>query len=618
TNTSARPDPAKYLWYASWLLGDKDRQDWKKVVGPSLFIDIWNSKNDVWVGVDQQVYFGDHLFMAGTDVTWDQIPNPINVASGSVGQPPLHYTFKHISASAMEGWARHTAWIADGLEALQHVFGMSGLTITKGGMVSVTDLLELLGTSGQAAFKLGTQMPWSFYIGRKTGTFGGIALGTVLPFMVFTFPGTFQGMHSDDAFYLLLLVSDVMNMISAGLIGSALRDAALSVFTIINYDSTVGDSTSADNRPDNRSQIDGVVGFFTFLSSYTLIKLVVDRKDYGIESGGAAAKLILEYGLLGGLVAGLVGGAIGTLAAWAIGAISGAGAGVVDAKVLGLTVMRTALSSAVPWSFIPALYGLKENDTGGGTWNPVGPDFKGYPDNSASPYALPWAAGSSIMCFQGNLGLFSHNFVNPTEQVYAYDLMLDKGTEVLASRPGTVVDFFDWVPDGSHGPAVGATGPVLPLPGQTQSQSWNFVMIMHDQEGAPDATHDLGPGGAKTTTYGIYGHGQAGTVRSSFLANGVAPASIIGTIVKRGQVIMHADNTGNSFCNHTHMEVRPGPPPVAPAPGAPLTPVTFNTVLGFGTIPFVFKEVSNQGIGGPGGVCQSRRFYDSANQKVGS
>ena len=621
---SALPDPSKYLWYASWLLGDKDRVFWQQALGPSLFIDLWHPKRDVWVGGDQpQVYFDDHLFIAASDITWDQIPNPIDVTRGTASRPPLRYTFKHVSPTAMEDIARHSAWIADGLEATQHVFSLSGLQITKGGMVSVTDLLELLGTSGQGAFKLGKQMPWKFFIERKTGFWGSLALGTALPFMLFTFPGTFQGRHTkgtagdDFLFYVLLLLSDVMNMISAGLIGGALRDGLLSWLTIINYDSSVGDSPSAGNRPDNRSQIDGVVGLFTFLSTLVLIKVVVDRKDYGLESGGAA-KLILEYGLVGGLVAGLIGGALGTLAAWAIGAIWGAGRGVIDAEVLGRTVLRTAISSAVPQAFLPALYGLKENDTDGGKFNPTGQPFNGYPDNSASPYSLPWA-GDSIMCFQGNLGLFSHNFVGAQEQVYAYDLMLDKGTEILAARPGTVVDYFDWVPDESHSPTpTSASGPVLPVAGQTTSQIWNFVMIMHDQEGAPDPTHDLGPGGAKTTTYAIYGHGQQGTVRSAFRANGVPPASIIGTVVQRGQVIMHADNTGNSFCNHCHMEVRPGPAPVPPPAGGSLTPVTLNSVLANGSIPFVFKEVSNQKIGGPDGVCRSRRFYESANKKVGN
>jgi murein DD-endopeptidase MepM/ murein hydrolase activator NlpD len=472
-------------------------------------------------------------------------------------------------------------------------------------------------------------MPLPFFIWPKGSAWWQKLALSALPFMLFTFPGTFQGFHTkgdlgeNTAFYFLLFVSDVINMASEGLIAETLRDAVLSFLTIINYDSSVGDSPSADNRPDNRSQIDGVVGLFTFLSTWFLFKKLVDRGDYGIQAGNARAKLFLAYELAGGLGLGLVGGALGTLVAWAIGAIAGSGSGVVDAEVFGSTVLRAALSSAVPWRFIPRLYYWKENDTDGGKWNPTGPDFNGYPNNSASPYSLPWAAGDSILCFQGNLGLFSHNFVGSQEQVYAYDLMLDKGTEILAARPGTVVDYFDWVPDGQHPPSSGvsasSTGdPVQPLPTQTTSQSWNFVMIMHDQEGPPNQTHDLGPGGATFTTYAVYGHGQQGTVRSSFLANGVQPQNIIGTVVQRGQVLMHADNTGTSFCNHCHMEVRPGPAPVPPPAGKPLTPVTLNTVLANGSIPFVFKEVSNQKPTENDGVCMSRRFYKSANQKVGN
>jgi hypothetical protein len=456
-------------------------------------------------------------------------------------------------------------------------------------------------------------MPWGFFIGRRYGSFAGFALGTALPFVLFNFPGTFQGMHTKGSTgenfksYLLTFIGDILNLVSAGLIGAALRDGLLSFLTIINYDPTVGDSTSAGNRPDNRSQIDGIVGIFTFLTTLLLIKVVVDRKDYGWKSTnlGPLAKLIFEYGMLGGLAFGIIGGFFGTLIAWTIGTMADGGLGIVDGKVLGLTVLRTALAGASPFSFMPALYGLKENDTGGGTWNPTGAPFNGYPADGSSPYLLPWEAGKNIMCFQGNLGFFSHNFVNPTEQVYAYDLMLDKGTEILASRPGTVVDFLDSVPDGSQTNTAAAS----PVPGQTPSQIWNFVMIMHDQESAPDALHDLGPGGTKTTTYAIYGHGQQGTVRSSFLANGVQPQNIIGTAVRRGQVIMHADSTGISFCNHVHMEVRPGPPPVPPPTGKPLTPVQLATVSANGSIPFVFKGDGN---------LKSRRFYKSSNNKVGN
>ena len=591
--SSSLPDPSKYLWYASWLLGDKDRSDWLKAFSSwTVTPDLWWPKNDVWVGGDQpQVYFGDRLLISAGDITWDQIPNPIDVTKGT----PLRYTFKHVSAEAMESWARHTAWAADGLEAMQHVYSlplldkMSALSLTKGGMVSVTDLLELLGASGQAAFKLGAQMPFPFFIWPRASEFWQkFAVRGLLPFMLFTFPGTFQGIHTQGEnflFYLLLFGCDVFNMASVRLVGDTVRDAILSCLTILNYDPSVGDSPSAGNRPDNRSQIDGVVGLFTFLTTLLLVKVVVDRKDYGMQAGGAAAKNILEYGLLGGLGAGLIGGALGTLAAWAIGALGGSGPGVVDGKVFGFTVLRAAVTSAAPWVFIPRLYYWKENDTDGGRWNPNGSAFNGYPDPSTSPYSLPWAAGGSIMCFQGNLGLFSHNAIK-LEQVYAYDLMLDRGTEILAARPGTVVDYVDTVPDGNH-------------------DNPNYIVIRHDV--ADD--HDRGPGGVKCTTYAIYFHGQQNSVTQSFATRGVGVSAIKGTPVKRGHVIMHADNTGNSFCDHCHIEVRPGPDPS-------MMSVSLNTVLANGSIPFVFKEVSNHKPDEQDGVCMSRRFYQSANQKV--
>jgi len=309
TTTTTVPPPdtvSKYLWYGSWLLGDKNRTDWQKVFGSWILLDLWRPKRDVWVGGDSQVWFGDNLLQSGTDITWDQLPNLIDVTTGGVARPHPRYTFKRVSAPVMEDIARHTAWVIDALEALQHIVSMSGLTITKGGMVSVTDLLELLEVSGMTVFEAVKQMPWKFFIRRKTSSFGGFALGTALPFLAFNFPGTFQGLHTNAtageglAFYGLLFLSDLINMIGAGLIGGALRDGLLSWLTIINYDPSVGDSTSADNRPDNRSQIDGIVGLFTFLSTLVLVKVVVDRKDYGVQSSNFVplAKLILEYGLL--------------------------------------------------------------------------------------------------------------------------------------------------------------------------------------------------------------------------------------------------------------------------------------------------------------------------------
>src|SRR5207244_6706804 len=55
TTTVPPPDTvSKYLWYASWLLGDKNRTDWQKVFGSWIFLDIWRPKREGRVGCDSQ------------------------------------------------------------------------------------------------------------------------------------------------------------------------------------------------------------------------------------------------------------------------------------------------------------------------------------------------------------------------------------------------------------------------------------------------------------------------------------------------------------------------------------------------------------------------------------
>src|SRR5205085_3751295 len=104
-------------------------------------------------------------------------------------------------------------------------------------------------------------------------------------------------------------------------------------------------------------------------------------------------------------------------------------------------------------------------------------DFPGYPDKSSSPYKLPFAEGQCRQCVQGNQGMFSHNEQNPVSQIYAYDFAMS-AEEILAARDGTVVDFFDWVPDGTQNSTSIPAGTVGP--GQSTNQSWNFVAVRHD------------------------------------------------------------------------------------------------------------------------------------------
>jgi hypothetical protein len=128
------------------------------------------------------------------------------------------------------------------------------------------------------------------------------------------------------------------------------------------------------------------------------------------------------------------------------------------------------------------VYIWRENDTGGGTFNPEGDEFAGYPDQDSSPYLLPWTGGDTIVCSQGNQGLFSHNNVSAgREQIYAYDFHLDQGDRVRAARAGTVVDYFDSVPNNTEDETA---ADFTTVSGQTTSDSKNFIVIRHDTANA--------------------------------------------------------------------------------------------------------------------------------------
>ena len=99
-----------------------------------------------------------------------------------------------------------------------------------------------------------------------------------------------------------------------------------------------------------------------------------------------------------------------------------------------------------------------EGDTNDGKYNPKldpdgnrvharAPTVRGYPPQETSPYKLPYEQGVSMFVGQANQGFFSHMRFNSLPQIYGYDFAHDYGDEILASRGGTVVDYFDWLPD---------------------------------------------------------------------------------------------------------------------------------------------------------------------------
>ena len=247
----------------------------------------------------------------------------------------------------------------------------------------------------------------------------------------------------------VLVPFDAMRALSANSLPNLIREAVLSILTLYNYDGDVNAPVGDDTRPLNRRQTAGLVAIPEFLLTMAMVKVFYDRKYYGLpfKSSSRVDDFLVtvwcEYWLLMGSLFGVLNGFIGTAFAQSIQAIMGSPA--TDWGLLGLNILKSTIKSL--GMFWINVYIWRENDTSGGTFNPSGNDFAGYPDQDSSPYLLPWTGGDTIVCSQGNQGLFSHNNVSGgREQVYAYDFHLDQGDTVRAARGGTVVDYFDSVP----------------------------------------------------------------------------------------------------------------------------------------------------------------------------
>lgn len=137
--------------------------------------------------------------------------------------------------------------------------------------------------------------------------------------------------------------------------------------------------------------------------------------------------------------------------------------------------------------------------------------------------------------------------------------------------------------------------------------NWNFILVRHD---TLDTTHDKDAGGANVTTFAVYGHGKKGSVRAAFNARSVAPKAIIGQAVTRGQVIMHAGDTGTSFHNHLHMHVVGA---TSPGQATAVPPIDDGDLTQY-TLPFVFKEATH--VLHRDGVLRRLTWYTSDNPKL--
>lgn len=577
----------EFCWYPTWLLGNKDRPGYfipLKILFGVLMLPtpedrIWIDRTTNTV-TRRNILRADEVWPTGTGIDWNQIP--------ATGDPSRHYryTFPIVSADAMEKLAYHTSWIIDAGELIMHT-----ASIEEGDWVS--NALFMGVNTGHGIYKLAARKPLPQYVmipARAASYLG----------------GSFQGIHTkasaDKGFkiWLTLIGSDAFEANVYNSIMNGARDTLISFLTLMNYDGPVTAPGGADNRPENRKEVSGVVGTLVGLATSQVLIRSIPKQGYVYPF--ADVKTTLGYWIGGGLATAVLAGTVATVIAESI-------ARAVDLEVWGWQLISSSVQ--VLASYWPSLYLGKEGDTEDGKYNPAGDTpalrFAGYSqDRANSPYKLPYEKGKSYLCSQGNQGMWSHNNYSSPQQVYAYDLALDQGDEVLASRPGMVCDYFDWVPDDQNVNTAAPAGATIT--DQTDNDNWNFILIRHDEPGDPLAGHDTDEGGVAVTTYSMYGHGRNGSVRSVFNTRGVAPADIIGTRVLRGQVIMLAGSTGNSLHNHLHIDVRPGPAP--PAPGAP--PVLARSNLFSRTIPFIFRDVTSEG-----GVPHSFNYYTSDNDKVG-
>ncbi|MGH2543783.1 MAG: M23 family metallopeptidase, partial [Ardenticatenaceae bacterium] len=554
----------QYAWYASWLLAGRTRP-W--------YYSFWSwlpayPADEAWVTADRKqvvlrnVNRDDTVLHEATNLQWKDAPL---FASTTADE---RFTFKFISRDFMEQWAYWSAWSVEPTKVILHFISM----LEKGDFVShlchtFWNFWNWAYKSPNSGGKPFTSWLNSLFRGPQLTRWW---LEPITP-LVLTLLASLEGRHTEadedaSAFWFILFAADLFEAITADAIPNAIRDFSLTLFTTLNYDGPVIASPLDDKRPLNREHIDGFIAPHVLLFNWVMVKAIPrERYTYPGDtrrfSDDQNAKMFGEYMFLWTL--GFT--ALGVLSGWLMGA---AFARAFDFKLLGTQMLKNYLKNAA--LFWLTLYSFGEGNTDG-EYNPRGDNFAGYPDHEDSPYRLPYEAGKAVMCVQGNQGMWSHNDFGGTCQVYAYDFALDQDEPILAARSGTVVDYFDWVPNDRDEDTDGPTDDLDP--DQTQNTSANFVLIRHDdpfdeETDEQHEAHDKGMNGDVVTTYGVYMHGRTGSVREFLQPDGGDPEDIIGLQVRRAQPIMRSGNTGLSFHNHLHIHIEvesPGfTPPASP------------------------------------------------------
>jgi hypothetical protein len=637
-----RDQDEKFCWYASWLYatrrqgsgtGTPDGHVFLQTITPGYPEDeVWLTKqfNGRQQLVLRRAVGDDEVLSEREDSTfeWHQAAQ----FSGNTPVSPLgvtshaeYFTFPRLSHGFLETWAQVTAALADAAAAVWH----AAAALTSNDRELACNVPLVVWKLTQMASAIDGVPLFSRIAQKADWGVGGKFVFSPSVSMLMVLLGSLEGIHTKtnagNGFlqWLTLLGGDALSAFKIHVITQAARSISLSVFTMINYEGPLrapgeGD---ADTRPRNWDMSGPWVGLVNTLLGMAFIK-IMRREDHGLPIGGNTGPFFLWF-LIGAPTMAFLGTLTGVISSWAW-------VRTITPDQLWKDPLKAAAVGTLTW--LVTMYTSTEGDTGGGTYNatvdpqgntfsPPRLPFAGYAPNASSPYRLPYPAPGTMYVGQANQGFFSHMRYGGTVQVYAYDFAHDFGDDILACRGGTVVDWFDFYPDDTELDLSATTNPdfatALAAAAQAQTDgflqagqtgfagaltgNWNFVLIRHDTQ---DGTHDRDQGGATVFTFAEYGHGRTGGVRAAFAERGIAPASIIGTVVQQGEVIMKAGDTGVSFHNHLHLHVRAA---TSAAQGTQAPPVRTDGLSAY-TIPFVFREGD--------GPLKHLTWYRSSNVKI--
>ncbi len=573
---AAAASDEKFCWYATWLFGDavvinKERTEIRR---------------------------GSAVVKTGTDLTLEDIPGFRPPAAGATNPAPFYRFGTYWTAERMETAAFVSAISSDAVIILFHA-----ISLEEGDFAS--NLLNMMFPLVYGGGKLHSRsmlMPlW-------------VEDWIIPPLM--TTAASLEGIHTNAKpagyavlMWLALFAADFLEERLYRGYAKTGHNGFLTFLTLYNHKepppvppTALGPNPVPLPSPENYKVVGGFADIVGFLTAIIVIALI-PREDWGLQDTNTDDNnygLILGWWLGASTLCALFGRVAGGLLAWPIAGKA--------APAQWFTHRWWMLFEHWTWH-LGFLYWFMDGNTDGGRYNSRSgqPAYNGFADHKTSPYSLPYTSGLSAYIVQGNQGLFSHNKLNGN-QIYAYDFALDMDEEILAARPGTVVDWFDFVPNNQEVTTAATPNPPPPAPpitvvGQTTSASVNFIVIRHDAD--EDAAGNPAPMAANafnnahdrvagvdtagdanlSRTYATYLHGRQGSVQAAFASRGIQPGNIIGQVVRRGEWIMGSGNTGVSFLNHLHFAVRPGPD-VGTAP-----PITRGS-LG-DEVPTVFRDVEN-------------------------